>query len=117
MGAPRLFTVPEAEATLPLVRRIVGDLLITPALRAAREDLTQEAEQINGFLLELEQIGCAFKGFDAGLIDFYGLLDDRLIFLCWRYGEDRISHWHEVDAGFADRQPIAAHLLHEHLTS
>ena len=54
---------------------------------------------------------------DAGLIDFYGLLDDRLIFLCWRYGEERISHWHEVDAGFADRQPIAAHLLHEHLTS
>ena len=140
MTAPRLFTVPEAEATLPLVRRIVGDLLQTyprwreavatyevltgaahdtetPELRAARETVTQEAEQINAFLLELEQIGCVFKGFDAGLIDFYGLLDDRLIFLCWRYGEDRISHWHEVDAGFADRQPIAAHLLHEHLTT
>ena len=139
-GAPRLFTVPEAEATLPLVRRIVGDLLLTyprwreavtiyevltgaahdsetPELRAARETVTREAEQINAFLLELDQIGCVFKGFDAGLIDFYGLLDDRLIFLCWRYGEDRISHWHEVGAGFADRQPIAAHLPHEHLAS
>ena len=140
MGAPRLFTVREAEATLPLVRRIVGDLLATyprwreavasyevltgaardtetPKLRAAREAVTREAEQISGCLRELEQIGCAFKGFEAGLVDFYALLDDRLIFLCWQFGEDRISHWHAVDAGFADRQPIAAHPLQENLAS
>jgi hypothetical protein len=139
MDAPRLFTVQEAEATLPLVRRIVGDLLATyprwreavaayevvtgaardletPELRSARETVTREAEQINSFLLELEQIGCLFKGFDAGLVDFYALHDDRLIFLCWRHGEERITHWHEVDAGFADRQPLAAQPLLEHLT-
>ncbi len=139
MGAPRLFTVQEAEATLPLVRRIVGDLpatypvwreavaryevltgaardVETPELRAAREAVTREAEQINAFLLELEQVGCVFKGFDAGLVDFYGLHEDRLIFLCWRHGEERISHWHEVDAGFADRQPITTSPLQEHLT-
>ena len=140
MNSPRIFTVQEAEATLPLVRGVVGDLLATyprwreavaayevisgaardtetPELHAAREAVTREAEEINAFLLELEQVGCLFKGFDAGLVDFYGLLDDRLIFLCWRFGEDRICHWHEVDAGFADRQPIAALPLQEHLTS
>ena len=140
MDAPRLFTVLEAEATLPLVRRIVGDLLATyprwreavatyevltgaardtetPELRAAREAVTIAAELINTCLLELEQIGCSFKGFEAGLVDFYALRDDRLIYLCWQFGEDRIRHWHEVDAGFADRQPIVAHPLQEHLTS
>lgn len=140
MGAPRIFTLTEAEATLPLVRRIVEDLLTiyprwreavaryelitggaraveTPDLRAAREAVTRDAEQISAFLLELEQIGCVFKGFDAGLIDFYALRDDTLVFLCWRHGEERITHWHEVDAGFDGRQPIDAHLLLEPLPS
>jgi hypothetical protein len=131
VSAPRIFTVREAEATLPLVRRIVGDLLVaypkwkelvaryevlTGPLRAEdgeptelqeiRSQVTREAERINGFLLELEQVGCVFKGFDAGLVDFYALKDDHLVFLCWRLGEPRITHWHEVEAGYAGRQPI-----------
>ncbi len=131
MAAPRIFTVREAEATLPLVRRVVNDLLtayprwreqvakyevltgpmraddVEPEeLRATREAVTREAERINGYMLELERIGCVFKGFDAGLVDFYALKDDRLVFLCWKLDEEHITHWHEVDAGFAGRQPI-----------
>jgi hypothetical protein len=136
--APRIFTVAEAERTLPLVRRIVTDLLAaypvwrqaveeydllagaaraepgeTPALRAARETITREAERINGYLQELEQIGCVFKGFEAGLVDFYALREDRLVFLCWRLGEAHITHWHEVDAGFAGRRPLDEAMLQE----
>jgi len=136
--APRIFTVAEAERTLPLVRRIVTDLLAaypvwrqaveeydllagaaraepgeTPALRAARETITREAERINGYLQELEQIGCVFKGFEAGLVDFYALREDRLVFLCWRLGEAHITHWHEVDAGFAGRRPLDEVMLQE----
>jgi hypothetical protein len=136
--APRIFTVAEAERTLPLVRRIVTDLLAaypvwrqaveeydllagaaraelgeTPALQAARETITREAERINGYLQELEQIGCVFKGFEAGLVDFYALREDRLVFLCWRLGEDHITHWHEVDAGFAGRRPLDEVMLQE----
>jgi len=33
------------------------------------------------------------------------------VFLCWRLGEDRISHWHEIDTGFSGRQPIDAAIL------
>ncbi|HXG44757.1 MAG TPA: DUF2203 domain-containing protein [Gemmatimonadales bacterium] len=138
MPAPRIFTVAEAERTLPLVRRIVTDLLAaypvwrqaveeydllagaaraelgeTPALQAARETITREAERINGYLQELEQIGCVFKGFEAGLVDFYALREDRLVFLCWRLGEDHITHWHEVDAGFAGRRPLDEVMLQE----
>ena len=132
----KLFTLAEAERTLPLVRRIVQDLtaeypswraavatfeLLTGGARAdwgetgellaARENVACHAERINRFLQELEGIGCVFKGFEAGLVDFYSLREDRPIFLCWRLGEDRITHWHEIDSGFAGRQPIDGAIL------
>jgi len=132
----RLFTIAEAERALPLVRRILLDLqgeyplwrtavatyeLVagaaradwgeTPQLLAAREAVTASAERINGWLRELEQVGCVFKGFEPPLVDFYALREDRPVFLCWSLGEERITHWHEVDAGYAGRQPIEPELL------
>ena len=132
----KLFTLDEAERTLPLVRRIVQDLTReypgwraavsryellsggaraewgeTGELLAAREEVTRHADRINRYLQELETIGCVFKGFEAGLVDFYSLREDRPIFLCWRLGEDRIGHWHEIEAGFGGRQPIDGAIL------
>jgi hypothetical protein len=78
-----------------------------------RDAAALEAERINGYLLELEEIGCVFKGFEAGLVDFYALREDRLVFLCWRMGEPHIAHWHEVDAGFEGRQAIDHTMLAE----
>jgi hypothetical protein len=132
----KLFTLEEAERTLPLVRRIVQDLtaeypvwraavsrfeLLTGGARAdwgetgellaAREEVSLHADRINRYLQELEGVGCVFKGFDAGLVDFYSLREDRPIFLCWKLGEERITHWHEIDAGFSGRQPIDGAIL------
>lgn len=131
MAELKIFTLDEAERALPLVRRILADLrqeydawrealaayeLLAGASRAeagetgellaSREAVSAAAARISGFLRELESIGCLFKGFEDGLVDFYALRDDRLVFLCWRLGEEHITHWHEVDAGFAGRQPI-----------
>jgi hypothetical protein len=136
MVEPRIFTVEEANRTLPLVRRIVHDLLQdyprwraavshyeilsggaradwgeTPELLDARLAVTRLAERINDFLGELSGIGCVLKGFDAGLVDFYSLREDRLIFLCWRMGEDRIEYWHEIEAGFSGRHPLDPSVL------
>jgi hypothetical protein len=136
MVQPRIFTLEEANRTLPLVRRIVGDLLEeyprwraavshyevlsggaradwgeTPELLNSRLAVTSLAERINGYLGELSDIGCVFKGFDAGLVDFYSLREDRLIFLCWRQGESSIQHWHEIDSGFSGRQPLDPSIL------
>ena len=83
----------------------------TQELVAAREEVTRHDNRINQYLQELEAIGCVFKGFEGGLVDFYSLRDDRPIFLCWRLGEDRISHWHEIDTGFSGRQPIDGAIL------
>ncbi len=132
----KLFTVDEAQRTLPLLRRIVRDLIQeyarwrtavgryellaagvraewgeTPELVSAREAVTDSAQVVNDYLRELDQIGCVFKGFESGLVDFYSLREDRLVFLCWSLGEERIAFWHEVDAGYAGRQPIDDRML------
>jgi hypothetical protein len=132
----RIFTLEEAERTLPLLRRILTDLrteyrvwqealgdyeLLTGGVKAeqgetddllaARRAVTDSADRISAYLGEIEAIGCLFKGFDAGLVDFYTLREDRLVFLCWRVDEDHITHWHDVEAGYAGRQPVDATFL------
>jgi hypothetical protein len=136
LSEERIFTLEEAERTLPLLRRILTDLkpeyrtwqdavadyeLLTGGVRAedpendelvgARRRMRESAARIQDYLDEIAAIGCAFKGFEAGLVDFYTLREDRLVFLCWRVDEDHIGHWHEIDAGYAGRQPIDSTFL------
>ena len=136
MAEARIFALEEAERTLPLLKRILTDLkteyriwqdalgeyeLLSGGSRAetvesdtlatARRTFTDSADRITAFLGEIEAIGCLFKGFDAGLVDFYTLREDRLVFLCWRVDEEHITHWHEVEAGYAGRQPIDSTFL------
>jgi len=66
-------------------------------------------EQFQSALKQLEDLGCWLKDINTGLVDFYGLRDGELIFLCWKLGEDRIRFWHTLEAGFAGRQPLEAH--------
>lgn len=135
---PRLFTREEAERTLPLVRRIVADLMAEhpawrraiaqyellaagavadegeqPDVAAARSKVEGLARQIDSYLREFEQIGCIFQGFEEGLVDFRSMRDGRMVLLCWRYGEERITYWHEVGAGYEGRRPIDDTLLTE----
>ena len=127
----KLFTVELANRALPLVRRIVDDLfeehrrwkelvsryeLAAGAAKAAsaesaemlelRRQVDALARRISGYVGELDQIGVALKGFDEGLVDFYGLHEGRVVCLCWRRGEPAVEHWHELDTGFAGRRPI-----------
>jgi hypothetical protein len=118
------FTLAEANRRLPLVRRIVADIIeLYPGLReralaatraggegaaGARLDgaLQQEADRIDALVRELESLGCSFKGFEEGLVDFPARLKGRTVCLCWRYDEPSITYWHELSAGYAGRQPI-----------
>jgi hypothetical protein len=131
LSSHKLFTLAEANRTLPLVKRIVQDIMTVypqwkdlvaqyelvaaqakPEWGESTEQLNLKAQvdavaaRINSFLRELEQVGCEFKGFDEGLVDFHGRLEEREILWCWKSGEDRISHWHELESGYAGRQPI-----------
>jgi hypothetical protein len=55
---------------------------------------------------EFEEMGAVVKDATAGLLDFYGKIDDRLVWLCWKYPESSIDWYHELDAGFAGRKPL-----------
>lgn len=138
MSNTRFFTLEDAERTLPLVRGIVADLVAeypewraavsryealalaaradsgeTEEMQLALDDVNARAARIDGYLKELESIGCVFKGFDAGLVDFLSLRNDEPILLCWRLGEERITHWHPVDGGFEGRRPVDDAILSE----
>ena len=127
----KYFTLSDANRTLPLVKRIVADITaLYPTWRdlvyryeyaaaQARPETGETAEQqrlraeiegvarsINEYLQELEQVGCVFKGFEQGLVDFYGRLEGRDVFWCWKVGEDKIEYWHDMEAGFAGRQLV-----------
>jgi hypothetical protein len=78
---------------------------------ALRQEVDRIATLIAGYVAELEQIGVTIKGFDDGLVDFYAHYEGRLVCLCWKEGEESVSHWHEVEAGFAGRQPITAEFI------
>jgi hypothetical protein len=124
---PRLFTLAQANRTLPFVTRVVGDLvakaaeyrrldaqqreLSTKGASAELEQVERRMERLQGELekvaAELGPIGCELKDLDRGLIDFPARLGDESIYLCWKAGEERIDFWHTLDSGFAGRRPIA----------
>lgn len=126
----KAFTVESANRTLPLVRRIVEDLVRqygiwqarltvfeaaaagTPSasrseMAALQKEVQDLATEIEGYVDEIAGLGAETKvPLDAGLVDFPGELDGRPVYLCWRLGEASVEHWHEIDAGFAGRQPL-----------
>jgi len=118
------FTLAQANRTLPLVKRIVSDIVKmhaqVVALQAAVEtaklkdqpalqaDLDRALEQLQTYVDEMHDIGCDLKDYQIGLVDFLGRHQGREVCLCWKLGEDAIGFWHELRTGFAGRQPISS---------
>jgi len=63
-------------------------------------------DELRCILREVSELGVEVKAAD-GLVDFRSRLRGRTVYLCWRYGEERVDHWHELDKGLADRRPLA----------
>jgi hypothetical protein len=115
----KYFTPIEAKRTLPLVKKIVKDILdTTKEIRLIADDLNGKiennptvkkmVEEVNRFMVELEEIGCYYKdwNFAIGLIDFPAIIDGKDVFLCWKSDEDDIIFYHDIEAGFAGRKLI-----------
>ena len=116
------FTVEQANRTLPLVRRIVEDIVIgyrrgemrvdefevasigsrADAQDARAEVLEEEAQalamEIAGYEEELAGLGVRCIDHRAGLVDFPAVIDGRPVDLCWRLGEPSVAYWHEIGA-------------------
>ena len=131
----QLYTVDHANRTLPLVRRIVEDVvreherwqdaivqldLLThaaqselpdPRIVALEREVQRLARDIDRFQGELEALDIQLKDRRIGLIDFPSELDGRRVLLCWRLGEQSVQYWHDEDAGYAGRQPLSPTLV------
>ena len=115
----KFFTPVEANKTLPLVKKIVKDILdTTREMRLIAEDyegkveenpvVKKMAEDVNGFMNELEEIGCFYKdwNFTIGLVDFPSYIDGKEVYLCWRTDEEEIRFYHGMDEGYSSRKSI-----------
>ena len=118
------FTLEQANSSLPLVTRIVRDIVNThervtqlqarleeaPVAKnasAIQDQLDSAMAELQEYVEELGRIGIELKDYEAGLVDFPGRHQGRDIFLCWRMGEEKVLHWHELHTGFAGRLPIS----------
>lgn len=122
---PRLFTPAEANRTLPLVARIVNDILAKgrELKRLAPEQSRQEVgdrmwsleQELRDHLQELERIGCSYKdfGFEKGLVDFPARIEGENVLLCWRSDEEAVTHYHRYEDGYAGRREIPPELLRD----
>jgi hypothetical protein len=116
------FTVEQANRTLPLVRRIVEDIVVgyrrwcvridefevasvnsRPDARDSRAEVLEGealalAAEIAGYEAELRAIGARCTDHRVGLVDFPGVIEGRPVDLCWRLGEPAVLYWHEIGA-------------------
>lgn len=77
----------------------------SPAPDRLAEERAARIRRVESEIQTLADLGIEVKALD-GLVDFRALLEGRTVYLCWHFGEERVDHWHELDAGFAGRRPI-----------
>ena len=122
----RLFTVEEANALLPTLQEILADVAthrealrekaphMEPILRAVTEngggragsEYGVEAYKLYIAIERIRQLGVVLKDLEMGLLDFPHEREGRVVFLCWHPPEDSVMFWHDLDAGYAGRQPL-----------
>jgi hypothetical protein len=125
LSADRNYTVEQANAALDWVRERLE------RLRAARVQLTDEEArealsdaapgngggepgrvvseaflELRSALSELQAVDVVLRDLDRGLVDFPSRREGRDVYLCWTEDEPEVAFWHELDAGFAGRQPL-----------
>src|SRR5215472_8995766 len=133
--APQVFTLEAANALLPRLRTLVGRQLERrneievrlkslcelvgevpehlgplpsdePQVAALKRELTERVEEYQSGWAAIEELGAVLKDPRVGLVDFYGRVEGKLVWLCWKYGEAEISHYHALDEGFSGRKAL-----------
>lgn len=127
-----VFSWGDLDDRLPLVRRIMDDLVQTwEVILGARarlesvemqspgrerddatadltEELNRNIERINGYIAEVEALGGMVQEFRRGVVNFPVLHDDRVVMACWSVGSERIDAWHELHETYQERKPASA---------
>lgn len=135
--AQRVFTISEVNALIPALSSLVQDQLMeqseiehglaelvrltgepprsltvsdrdAPEVVRLKHDLRKRISRYETGWQRVQKWGGVIKDPQAGLVDFYGRVDGKLVWLCWRYGEDTLGYYHELKAGYSGRRPLSA---------
>jgi hypothetical protein len=122
----RIFTLAEAEGLLPRLRSLLADIgeewnrvrKLNPEVQKARDnaqfdgysksgtEYVESVSHLTYLIHQIKEMGVLLKDADKGLCDFPYIRQGRVVYLCWQLGEDRIQYWHDVETGFAGREPL-----------
>jgi hypothetical protein len=123
---PHYFSLEEADVAVQVIKPIMADVMVIrqeiidnqpdawPVIEKAAGNggskaaslLARSFERLDALVHKILDTGVLLKDINSGLFDFPAWRDDHEVYLCWKYGEPRIAYWHEIEAGFAGRQPI-----------
>jgi hypothetical protein len=139
MADMKTFTLDEAQTLLPILKSLLkrcmdgkqvvelaekefqdlthkiilsGGLMVNiPAMARRRAELDKAMQDTKDAMAEIDAIGVQVKDLDIGLLDFPCVLEDQIVLLCWKFGEDKIEFWHSMEEGFRGRKPINERIL------
>ncbi|OGO33401.1 MAG: hypothetical protein A2Z16_00810 [Chloroflexi bacterium RBG_16_54_18] len=121
----RYFTFEQANAMVRMIRPMMAEILrlrqlildrqpeVWPVVEKAAGNggsreaslAAREFQRLDSLVREIQATGAVIKDINHGLVDFPAMKEEREVYLCWKYGEEEIRFWHEIDTGFASRQP------------
>ena len=126
-GGKRVFSVEQANSSLPLVERIVQDIIQTAGevrdyqeqfeslqskgdpgqAESSMGQLSKAREKYQQFLLELSALGCRLCDERSGTVEFPAVVHGRGVILSWRVGESQINHWHDLGQDSHERRLLS----------
>jgi hypothetical protein len=122
----RIFTLAEAQGLLPTLRTLLAEIgtdwqrmrELNPEIQKARDsaavdgfskfgvEYVELVSHLLSLLHQIKDMGVLLKDADKGLCDFPYMKAGRMVYLCWQLGEESIQYWHDVETGFAGREPL-----------
>jgi len=123
---PQYFSVAEANAALLVIKPLMAEIMrirqdilsrqpeIWPVVQKAAGNggsplaskMALEFGRLDDYVHQILEMGVILKDLNIGLLDFPAWRDEHEVYLCWKFGEESVTFWHEVDDGFAGRQPL-----------
>ena len=122
----KFFTLQEANQALKIIRPLMDEVQAIrekilanqpeawPAIEKsagnggnqALSRMVDDFEKLDGLIHQILETGVQIKDINIGLLDFSAMRNGHEVYLCWKYGEEDIAFWHDIDAGYAGRQSI-----------
>jgi hypothetical protein len=126
LSEDRIFSLAEAEALLPTLRSLLGEIgtawdhvrELNPEVQKARDasafdgfskagvEYVESVSHLIFLIHQIKELGVLLKDAEKGLCDFPYIRRGKVVYLCWQLGEDRIEYWHDIESGFAGREPL-----------